>query len=143
MFIGTVNVDETTHGFADKIYDRAQLIELKVSRDLLSDRIGTAPWGPKALDIWDALTDVAPFAYRIVDEIVAYVDAGAKIGVAWESLFDEQVLQKILPKVRGADPRVGDALQDLVAMTDALPLTHAKAKSMLEMFLSHGFTSYF
>ncbi|AUT00504.1 hypothetical protein CLI64_08940 [Nostoc sp. CENA543] len=32
-FIGTVNVDETTHSFADKIYDRAQMIELEIYRD--------------------------------------------------------------------------------------------------------------
>ena len=27
-FAGTVNIDETTHGFADKVYDRAQILEL-------------------------------------------------------------------------------------------------------------------
>ena len=32
MFIGTVNIDETTHQFADKVYDRAQLIELGIDR---------------------------------------------------------------------------------------------------------------
>ena len=29
-FIGTVNIDETTHGFADKVFDRAQLVGLTV-----------------------------------------------------------------------------------------------------------------
>src|SRR5205823_125459 len=32
-FIGTVNVDETTRSFADKVYDRAQLIEMEVGRE--------------------------------------------------------------------------------------------------------------
>jgi hypothetical protein len=32
VFVGTVNVDETTHQFADKVYDRAQLIELGISK---------------------------------------------------------------------------------------------------------------
>ena len=32
---GTVNIDETTFGFADKVYDRAQLLEIPVSRDAL------------------------------------------------------------------------------------------------------------
>ena len=33
VVVGTVNVDETTHGFADKFYDRAQLIELGARRE--------------------------------------------------------------------------------------------------------------
>ena len=32
-FTGTVNVDETTHGFADKVFDRAQVLELPLPRD--------------------------------------------------------------------------------------------------------------
>ena len=32
-FVGTVNIDETTHLFADKVFDRAQLVELSVDRD--------------------------------------------------------------------------------------------------------------
>src|SRR5262249_37302452 len=29
-FVGTVNIDETTHLFSDKVFDRAQLVELRV-----------------------------------------------------------------------------------------------------------------
>jgi hypothetical protein len=36
LFIGTVNVDETTHGFASKVYDRAQLVEVEVTRELIA-----------------------------------------------------------------------------------------------------------
>ena len=35
-FSGTVNIDETTHGFADKVYDRAQILELPLPRDMVA-----------------------------------------------------------------------------------------------------------
>src|SRR5205807_3629390 len=73
-FIGTVNIDETTHGFADKVYDRAQLIELQVTKADMAAFVGHRPWAPTLLRIWRALSRVAPFAYRVADEIRRYVD---------------------------------------------------------------------
>src|SRR5204862_5628050 len=35
-FVGTVNVDETTHMFADKVFDRAQLVELAITEEDLA-----------------------------------------------------------------------------------------------------------
>jgi len=143
-FVGTVNVDETTHGFADKVYDRAQLIELDGPRDLLLEHLGTAPYADLILRVWDTVHDVAPFAYRVLDEIAAYTLAAESIGVAWKEAVDEQLLQKILPKLKGADPRIGDALQAIVEISGGdFPLTGSKASVMLERFQRHGFTSYF
>src|SRR5262249_35782945 len=78
---GTVNIDETTFGFADKVYDRAQLIEIPVSRDALSKHLESRPYRSELLEVWDAIAPVAPFAFRVVDEIAAYIDRAAEVGV--------------------------------------------------------------
>lgn len=143
-FVGTVNIDETTHGFADKVHDRAQLIELAVERDDLADHVGTAAWGSALLEIWDAVADIAPFAYRVVDDIRAYIDHATGQGASWEEALDEQVLQKILPKLNGTDVRLQGALEQVVEWAqEAYPLTAAKAQRMLQAFQQHGFSSYF
>ena len=144
-FAGTVNVDETTHGFADKVYDRAQLIELQLRREALSEHLGDAPYRETLMGVWDVVHDVAPFAFRVLGDIQAYVMLAAEeLGVPWQDALDEQLLQKVLPKLKGADLRVGEALEKLVALTaEELPLSNAKATKMLEEFRLHGFTSFF
>ncbi len=143
-FVGTVNVDETTHGFADKVYDRAQLIELSAPRDLLVQHLGALPFAEVLIETWDAVSEIAPFGFRILDDVSAYIKSAQGIGVGWEEALDEQVLQKILPKIKGADPRVGIALQRIVTLSqDRFPLTNQKAITMLDRFQQHGFTSYF
>lgn len=143
-FIGTVNVDETTHGFADKVYDRAQLIELEAPREALAEHLAGAVHGPLLLQVWDAVSDVAPFAFRVVDEIGHYLEKADGIGASWEELLDEQILQKILPKLKGANPRVGEALARLDKLTaERFPLSHAKVRRIQHGFVQHGFASFF
>ncbi len=121
-FAGTVNMDETTHGFADKVYDRAQTL----------------------LAVWDAVRRVAPFGFRVLDEIDAYATAALEQGISAETALDEQLVQKILPRVRGADPRVGAALDDLLAVFgDGFPLARRKTLDMRAEYETHGFTSFF
>ncbi len=103
FFIGTINIDETTHGFADKIYDRAQLIELVTSRETLEAYIDGESFSELLMAVWDAVHEVAPFAFRVFDEIKVYVTAARNLGREWEEALDEQILQKILPKCKGAD----------------------------------------
>jgi len=143
-FIGTVNVDETTHGFADKVYDRAQLIELGAPRHLLEEHLALAPYRDVVMEVWDAVKAVAPFAFRVLDEIAQYVQAAKELEVGWEELLDEQLLQKVLPKIRGTDPRLGEALERIMEIAgDRFPLTQTKASELLHRFRQHGFTSYF
>ena len=144
IFTGTVNVDETTHGFADKVYDRAQLIELPVSRESLSELLAGRPYQEILLTIWDEVHEVAPFAFRVVDEIVTYVEAAAELGIGWEQALDEQLLQKVLPKIKGTDLRLQSVLKQFIELAeDRFPLSRAKAHAMLVSFTEHGFTSYF
>jgi MoxR-like ATPase len=141
---GTVNIDETTFGFADKVYDRAQLIEIPVSRDALSRHLEGRPYRNVLLEIWDALAPVAPFAFRVVDEIAAYVDAAAEVGVAWETALDEQLLQKVLPKIKGTDARLPRALFRFVEISEGnFPMSHAKATALHAAFVEYGFTEFF
>ena len=149
-FIGTVNVDETTHGFADKVYDRAQLIELTVDRqqlkDFLKEKACDSDCANVLMEVWGAVHSVAPFAFRVMDEIVTYVKkADEKLSVPWKEALDEQLLQKVLPKFKGVDSRVGEALKEFlkIAENNTLELSHKKAKDMLDKFKGHGFTSYF
>jgi hypothetical protein len=145
VFVGTVNVDETTHGFADKVYDRAQLIELEVAREDLVALLGNVPYRDPLMRVWDALHPVAPFAFRVIDEIAAYVRQAAVLEVSWREALDDQLLQKVLPKCKGADLRIDGALQDFiaVALDEQLMLSHAKADQMRKGFQQHGFASYF
>ena len=143
-FVGTVNVDETTHAFADKVYDRAQLIEVPVHRAGLEAHTAGTPYQALLLAVWDVMQYVAPFAYRVLDDIASYVEGSARLEISWQTAIDEQLLQKVLPKVKGTDPRIGDALERFIELTaEGFPLSNAKARSMSSAYTDHGFVSYF
>jgi hypothetical protein len=142
--VGTVNIDETTHGFADKVYDRAQLVELSLEREDIAAHLNGSPYQSVLLTIWDAVSTVGPFAFRVLDDIAAYVQAAEALGAPWEQALDEQLAQKVLPKLNGAKPGIGPALEQIVLTTsERFPLTHARARKMLEGFHLYGFVSYF
>ena len=143
-FVGTVNVDETTHGFADKVYDRAQLIELEAPRENIERHLGDSPIAETLLSAWDALHEVAPFAFRTIDDIKNYVEAADALGVGVATALDEQMLQKLLPKVHGIDPRIEQALSGFIELCgDEFPLSSEKARRMRTRFNEHGSASYF
>lgn len=144
-FAGTVNIDETTHGFADKVYDRAQLIELPLVREKVVEHLDDQPYAQLVLDIWDALRPLAPFGFRVLDEIQMYVGAAAEVRTDWRVALDEQLVQKVLPRVRGADRRLPDALDAFVSAIgdEPFPLSRAKAQQMRDEYETHGFASFF
>lgn len=144
FFVGTVNMDETTHSFADKVYDRAQLIEMTVSRESLAAHLADQAHAEITLQIWDAIHQAAPFAFRVLDEIATYLQEAAALNIVWQEAYDEQLLHKILPKFKGTDKSAESALQQFVQLTkDKFPLAHQKASAMLERFQHSGFVSYF
>ena len=90
------------------------------------------------------MREVAPFAFRTLDEIDRYTQQVEALGASVDEALDEQMLQKVLPKLKGADQRIGAALAALRDLTEAShPLTHAKVTAMLATFNQHGFASYF
>jgi hypothetical protein len=143
--IGTVNMDETTQGFADKVYDRAQLLELTVNPDDLRTQLEGLPYQDCVLTLWQAVWPVAPFAFRTVAEIKQYITAAASLSVSWQIALDEQIVQKILPRLRGSDSRLAPALETILALAQQheLPLTLAKASTMYERWHSDGITRFF
>lgn len=142
-FTGTVNVDETTHGFADKVFDRAQVIELPLDRQDVVDHLGHVPYAAMILDVWDALRPIAPFGFRVLDEIQAYVVHADEIGTDWHVAIDEQLVQKVLPRVR-SDAGAGDALDAfLKVIGEDFPLARAKASKMRADLDTYGFVEFF
>ncbi len=142
-FAGTVNIDETTHGFADKVYDRAQILELPLPREMVAAHMAGYPWADVVMEVWDSLARVAPFGFRVLDEINAYVIAATEIGTDPTLALDEQLVQKVLPRLRG-DSAAGPSIDAFIALTDnTYPLANTKARAMRAELDAHGFVSYF
>jgi MoxR-like ATPase len=143
FFVGTVNMDETTHGFADKVYDRAQQIEMQAPREMLEAHLEGKPYAKAVIEVWEALSGVAPFAFRVLDEMARYHDAGQSFGVTWETLVDEQILQKVLPRIRGSNPSLEPALLRLEEITAGrFPRSHEKVTRMRDRFTRYGVVSF-
>lgn len=144
FFIGTVNIDETTQGFADKIYDRAQVIEVTHLREEVASRILHPELRESLMAVWDAVADVAPFSIRVVDEVNRYVDEAVRIGMPWEEALDDQIVQKILPRIKGTDIRLGVTLQRLNGITEnRFPRSHSKIQQLSYGYQTYGIVSFF
>ena len=147
-FAGTVNMDETTHGFADKVFDRAQLIELSISpdaaREHVSKRIGETPAAEVLLDLWDRMAPACPVGFRVLDEIADYLKLAEQEDVDWREALDEQIVSKLLPKLRGIDPEVAEVLKLIETRVNGeFPKAAAKCQSMLRRMQSTDVVSFF
>lgn len=147
-FAGTVNMDETTHGFADKVFDRAQLIELSIpsdaAREHVSERIGENPAAEVLLDLWARMAPACPVGFRVLDDIADYLTLAGREGVDWRVALDDQIFSKLLPKLRGLDPEVVEALRLIDARVDGeFPRASAKCKSMLQRVQATDVVSFF
>ena len=79
-------------------------------------------------EIFGQIYDIAEkkgfeFAYRTVKEIRLYIDAAHKLSDKWEEeeiyrAIDEQLLQKVLPKIHGNRKEIGEMLDELSAVCD-------------------------
>jgi len=122
VLIGTVNMDETTHGLSDKVLDRAFVLEFW---DI--DLADYPRWGkrgiPPALeerarDVMIALMQaLSParlhFGWRVVDDVMSFLQQARLAGGALSDdvALDGVVYAKVLPKLRGDDsPRFRKAL---------------------------------
>lgn len=140
VIIGTVNMDETTHGLSDKILDRAFTMEFWDidldtyprwgARDLAEDDEAKARGALDAL-----MTALKParlhFGWRVVDDVLDFLNAANADGVplTTEVALDRVIYAKVLPKLRGDDsPRFKDALRDVIAALGTQGLTTSKAK---------------
>jgi 5-methylcytosine-specific restriction enzyme B len=123
LIIGTVNMDETTHGLSDKVLDRASVIEFWdidtdsypgwVTPQLNSEHI--AQLRPLLKQLNGALSPARlHFGWRTVRDVIGYVSAALAGGVIeFLEAVDQAVYAKVLPKLRGEDSeRLRKALAD-------------------------------
>lgn len=166
---GTVNVDESTHTLSDKLLDRANLIELTdvdldAFRATYSEPIDETAWQVLVAAHVSLARAHQPFGYRTISEILRYVEHARGVLPANQAL-DQQIKQKLLPKLRGDDsPRLRRALTELLELTLGLPqerwnraaLVDAsqlaaapypdsaeKLRRMLERLDTEGFTDFY
>jgi len=126
--IGTVNMDETTHGLSDKVLDRAFTLEFwQVDLDAYPR------WGKRDLPaeaeskvreaLGELLAALEParlhFGWRVVDDVLDFVAFSASGVLSLEEALDSVVYAKIVPKLRGEDsPRVREALAACSSVLD-------------------------
>lgn len=145
--IGTVNMDETTFPFSQKVLDRANTIEfsyvnlipafdkagsgtqalslpnifLRTEYLVLTiDCVAEAVYVEEICNELDQINKIllkanAHVGYRVRDEIVFYMLNNKKYGnlLSHEQALDNEIMQKILPRIQGSSASVHDMLCDL------------------------------
>ena len=110
FIIGTINMDETTHGLSDKVLDRAFVLEFwRIDLDAYPH------WETCGLDasgvarvrgaLGRLLTVLEPgrlhFGWRVVDDVLGFL---RHAGDVTDATLDAVVYAKVLPKLRGEAP---------------------------------------
>lgn len=148
--IGTLNMDETTHGLSDKVLDRAYTLEFwdidvaafpgwtttllpedlkQTAKDLLSQLV-------KALE-----PVRLHFGWRTIDDVLSYLafhNASAKVDL---HTLDQVVYAKVLPKIRGeTSQRFQQALDAVhtILSKHGLERCQQKVKSLQEDLVATG-----
>ena len=140
VLIGTVNMDETTHGLVDKILDRAFTLEFwKVDVDKWPGwKDSNLPAEEADLvkkilkELMETLKDARlHFGYRVIEEIVAFLTRRLEDWPNWplERALDSVIYAKVLPKLRGDDStRIRKALSKCEEVLDKYGLSDSKEK---------------
>jgi len=155
LFIGgTVNMDETTHPFSDKVLDRAFTLEFwDVDLPEFFERKAASTNGPRLLEVEALLTDVNAalrkirrhFGYRTAGEVLDFLTVeGSVESVNWP-LVDQAVFSKVLPRVRGEEsPDLLGAMEGLRKIFDdrSMSVCLGKLDEMKARLISTGVTRY-
>lgn len=139
VIIGTVNMDETTHGLSDKVLDRATVIEFwEIDVDaypgwktaqLPADQLAQLQATLKAL-----MAALSParlhFGWRTLSDVLGYLEQASRGGViGFTDALDQAIYAKVLPKLRGEDtPRVQTAFAQAGEALKAAQLRACSAK---------------
>jgi 5-methylcytosine-specific restriction enzyme B len=156
LFIGgTVNMDESTHPFSDKVLDRAFTLEFwEVDlQSFLDKRHRADKRQPLAESVLVAAAQhLKPirrhFGYRTAGELLEFVNAGlsgSSDAALERALIDRALFSKVLPRLRGDDtPLLHTALDALrqLCLTEALPVSAAKIAEMKQRLASSGLTRF-
>jgi len=152
VLIGTVNMDETTHGLSDKVLDRAFTLEFwDVDLDAYPRWERRTLSGAQTEQVQSLLKELMEalkparlhFGWRIVDEVLDFLERAAEsgIGLPFVSALDGVVYAKVLPKLRGDDSsRFRDALEKCAKVLRAHELaeSHARVGELIRDLESTG-----
>lgn len=139
--IGTLNMDETTQPLSDRVCDRAQIIELYLEPEQVQQLLQGQPWGELLLRLWPELQQVAPLGFRSLEDIGAYVKAAQTLEISWQQALDEQLVQKVLPRLRHCrDARPLEQLESL--LPEGFTLTRIKLAQLISNLEAEGFASF-
>lgn len=152
---GTVNMDETTHPFSDKVLDRAFTLEFW-DVDLKSFFDRAAARAPERrlpeveavlVELHDAMRPIRRhFGYRTAGEVIAFMQAVPGLdGATPSSFLDQAVFSKVLPRLRGEDtPAFKGALETLLGICKrrGLGASEVKLGSMMEALKRTGVTRF-
>jgi len=141
FIVGTVNMDETTYPFSDKVLDRAFTFEFW-DVDLAKWHESAAVRGaPKTVldEIFAVLEAMSKalrparrhFGYRTCDEVLGFVSASP--GTDRTAAIDAAILAKVLPKLRGdSGGALPQAIIDAITVSDRyqLPRVGEKLRQM-------------
>lgn len=140
VIIGTVNMDETTHGLSDKVLDRAFTLEFwQIDIDEFQR------WDQTRLDEHDAnrlrallgelMAALQParlhFGWRVMDDVVDFLARNHEHGgqIEFGEALDAIIYAKIVPKLRGDDsPRFRKALSETKRIAGQYQLARCQAK---------------
>lgn len=148
--VGTVNMDETTHGLSDKVLDRAYTLEFW---DI--DVNAFAGWSNPALtpDLREPARAVlaelnrvlAPvkmhFGWRTISDVIQFLIFTKDYGTAPVTALDDVIYAKVMPKLRGeGSTRFDTALRETISVLQehGLKRSAAKATSMLDDLKESG-----
>jgi hypothetical protein len=159
--IGTINEDETTHTLSPKVIDRANIIEMNGSipseyiavliarNDVKIQNLITKDWNQAFITHLDSIYEAldGKFGYRTIDEISNYVIINVEFtGKDYLEFLDEQIYQKLLPKLHGTRGEILEKLEKLQSILDTPAYefisSNAKVIAMINQVRKTGFTSF-
>lgn len=152
--IGTINMDETTHGLSDKVLDRAFTLEfwdinvsafpgwkgLALSAEL-QDRAKAV-----LINLAEVLSPIRQhFGWRIISDVLSYLVFAVHNGTSETDALDDVVYAKVLPKLRGeADGRFDTALSGALQVVRSQGLQRcAERLESMRQDLEHTSTARF
>lgn len=140
LFVGTVNIDESTFNFSDKVLDRANIIKLSMRpfielRAILDDCKLTDRELAFLTEFHNLIKEFNPqlgIGYRIVKQINNYLkNIPKEISYSREDAFDKLIIQRIITKLRGSE----EQLNKLIGRIDEDDnLNNSKIISLLDKY---------
>jgi hypothetical protein len=144
---GTVNMDETTHAFSDKVLDRAFTMEFwKIDLQQYFIQNPTVPAiQDKITQIYNILEPAhLHFGYRTVKALVDYVERAVMTDANDQmDALDQAIFSKVLPKIRGQKSTLlTSTIAALLVECSGLTQSEAKLQQMQTRLKETGLTRF-